>query len=206
MNRYQAHVTDEWQTDTMVIQVRRLAHNDTTQAVAYLAEDRDGMATVMWHHIDMNRDGREHLDPTPGVRIPHDVAVAMARAILTEAGKDADEVERLKGQVENQRETIQNLGTALDAATAERDRLATQVEGMERLTQVLEHAADREARTATVFIRGLEMHQGTAEVEAERANHPARTIEFPDLQRKVNDTLDRMGLAQQAATFPQRTD
>lgn len=176
MNRFQAHVTDEWETDTMVIQVRQLATNDTTQAVAYLAEDRDGMATVMWHQIDYRQDGREHLSPTPGLRVRHDVAVAMARAILTDAGKDADEVERLKAALEEAEDRAEALNRDAERQHAKAARLEREVEMLELLVEAKDAHLEREARTATVFVRGLEMHQGTAEVEAERANHPAQTL------------------------------
>jgi hypothetical protein len=173
MQRYEAHVTDEWQRDTMVIQTRRLASNGNTQAIAYFAEDADGMATLSWHRIDPAKGGQEHLVPTPGVRIPHDVAVAMARAILTDAGKDADEVERLKDLVDNLQGRITALGVTVEEVRAARDLYKREVEMLELLVEAKDAHLEREARTATVFVRGLEMTQGTAEVEAERANHPA---------------------------------
>lgn len=201
MNRYQAHVTDEWQRDTMVVQVRQLATNDTTQAIAYMAEDTDGMATLHWHPVDPSRGGREHLDPTPGVRIPHDVAVAMARAILTDAGKDADEVERLRGNLEKAHAAIAAAERRITDVTAERDLAQAEVRSLELLVEAKDAHLEREARVATLHVRVLEMGQSDAEHEQARRHHPAMAI-----QDRVNGALAGMARVQETGTFPQKAD
>lgn len=180
---YQAHVTDDWERDSMVVQVRQM-HRGHTSAIGQVLEDRDGMPVMDFRRLtDAQHEGREHLIPTPGIRLRHDVAVAMARAILTEAGKDADEVERLKGQVENQRETIQNLSAALDEARAAVAYNAVQVEGMERLVETLTHSADREARSADHFHEMLEHQRREDRHEQDRRHHPSRVVDFDGAQR-----------------------
>lgn len=175
MNRYEAHVTDEWQTDTSVIQVRWNATNGNTQAIAYMAEDRDGMAALQWHHIDPNTMGREHLDPTPGLRLPHDVAIAMARAILTEAGKDADEVERLKALTETLADECRTAQTALHAAGLQAGDLERQVEALERLVEAKDAHLEREARVATLHVREYEQDVAEGDRAMSRIDHPSNS-------------------------------
>jgi hypothetical protein len=177
MTRFQAHVTDEWETDTMVIQVRQLATNDTTQAIAYMAEDTDGMATLAWHQIDpRNYEGREHLVPTPGVRIRHDVAVAMARAILTDAGKDADEVERLKAEVADLEGDKAVLLRDCDTLTSQRDQARREVEMLELLVEAKDAHLEREARTSDHFHESLEHERREQRHDQGRRHHPARRV------------------------------
>lgn len=178
MPDYQAHVTDEWERDTMVIQVRRLATNGTTQAIAQVLEDTDGMPCIHWHQVDPNNyAGREHLVPTPGIRVPHDVAVAMARAILADAGKDADEVERLKGTLDTVVTDNAALTHEVAAQQARGDDLQNQVNALERLVEAKDAHLEREARVATLHVRVLEMGQADAEHEQAQRLHPARILQ-----------------------------
>lgn len=176
--KYQVHVTDEWQTDTMVVQVRQVSETTQhTQAIGQVLEDRDGMPVMEFRPLnDDQHEGREHLIPTPGIRLRHDVAVAMARAILTDAGKDADEVERLKGTLDTVVADNAALSHEVAAQQARGDDLQNQVNLQERLIQTLEAAADREARVADHFNESLEHDRRDQRHEQARRHHPSGVV------------------------------
>jgi len=170
---YEAHVTDEWQTDTMVVQVRQM-HRGHTAAIGQVLEDRDGVPVMTFRRLPDNYDGREHLVPTPGIRLPHDVAVKIARAILTDAGKDADEVERLKAELATLQQGYNALDGDLAMAQANVAFLSTQVEHLERLVEAKDAHLEREARVATLGLREAEREQAEADVRLAQRLHPAR--------------------------------
>lgn len=179
MNRYQAHVTDEWQTDTMVVQVRQVTEGDHTMAIGQVLEDVDGMPVMQFQPYNPREQHypADTMTPTPGIRIRHDVAVAMARAILTDAGKDADEVERLKGTLETVVADNAALSHEVAAQQARGDDLQNQVNALERLVEAKDAHLEREARVATLHVRVLEMGQADAEHEQAQRLHPARILQ-----------------------------
>lgn len=89
MDRYEAHITDDWQRDSQVIQVRQIADNGATSAIGQVLEDTDGVPVLQFKHLppDYYRDQDFTLEPTPGLRVRNDAAVAIARAILTGQGR-----------------------------------------------------------------------------------------------------------------------
>lgn len=181
--RYQAHVTDEWQTDTMVVQVRMIGPADHTMAIGQVIEDtKDGMPALTFQPLPdrAQESSQDHLAPTPGIRLRHDVAVAMARAILTEAGKDADEVERLNHLVVNLQGRIAALNGSIVSMEGTNARLAKEVEMLELLVEAKDAHLEREARLATLTIRDLERDATEDDVAQARRLHPARILRGDD--------------------------
>lgn len=167
MDRYQAHATDEWQRDTLVIQVRRLAHNDTTNSIGQVLEDTDGIPTILFRplHPAQERGGIRDMTPTPGIRLPREAAIALAQEVLKATGAPSDPSETADLQeaflLSQDRVTELEREAADHAASAY--RLAMEVEHLERTLAATEAHLEREARTATVFVRGLEGAQNETE-------------------------------------------
>lgn len=197
---YQTHITDEWERDTMVVQVRQI-HRGHTSAIGQVLEDRDGMAVMDFRRLPDTYDGREHLEPTPGIRLRHDVAVSMARAILTEAGRDADRVEELERTLADVEMRAHESAVEVQRQMARADDLQNQVTLLERLVATTEAHADREARVADHFHESLEHQRRDDRHDQARRHHPAGAI-----QDRVNDALARMARVQEAGTFPQKAD
>lgn len=180
--RYEAHITDEWERDTAVIQVRKVTHTGHTIAVGQVAEDRDGMPFMYFQAMTPEQiDGREHLVPTPGIRLPHEVATLMARAILTDAGKDADEVERLKAQVETMAEVVSHQERTILGLEAERDTLRHVNDLQALLVEAKDAHLEREVRTANHFHTTVEHDRRAEDFTQAMVHHPARTVSAADL-------------------------
>lgn len=190
MNRYEAHATDEWQRDTLVIQVRRVTDTGRTAALAQVLEDLDEMPAMMFEpYTEEQARGQESVCPTPGIRMPREAAIALAQEVIraTGAPSDPSEVARLQETVDQLTEERRVLLGDCDRLTAQRDMARRDVDMLELLVEARDAHLEREARLGTVFLRGLEMEQGKAEVAAERENHPARSI-----QDSINDSLTRV--------------
>lgn len=210
MDRYQAHATEEWQRDTLVIQVRRLAHNDTTNSIGQVLEDTDEVPTMLFRPLmpQQERDGIRDMTPTPGIRLPREAAIALAQEVLkaTGAPSDPSETAALQEAYLLSQDRVAELEREATEHAASAYRLAMEVEHLERLVAATEAHLEREARVSTVFVRGMETAQNETEWTQHQTHrtdamesHPSNN--FPGVgdgrrvQEKVNDALARMARA-----------
>lgn len=101
--QYETHVTYEWQRNTLVIQVRAITDRGHTHGVAQAVEDTDTMGTLRIHPLALDEhEGIQTVTPTPGLRLPWDMAVSIAQAVIakTKALADPSETARLQETVD----------------------------------------------------------------------------------------------------------
>lgn len=206
--QYETHVTDEWQRNTLVIQVRAITDRGHTHGVAQAVEDTDTMGTLRIHPLALDEhEGIQTVTPTPGLRLPWDMAVSIAQAVIAKTGAPADpgEAQTLKDEndalVADLRETDQELASVY----GERDRWEVLCIAKDEQIETLKAHLDREARTATHLHRTLETAQNETEWTQHQTHrtdamesHPSNNFPGVDgrsLQDKVNESLARVARA-----------
>lgn len=207
---YETHVTDEWQRNTLVIQVRAVTDRGHTHGVAQAVEDTDTMGTLRIHPLALDEhEGIQTVTPTPGLRLPWDMAVSIAQAVIakTKAPADPSQMADLQEQLADERDAHLETEQELASVYGERDRWEVLCIAKDEQIETLKAHLDREARTATHLHRTLEHGQNEAEWTQHQTHrtdamesHPSNNFPGVDgrsLQDKVNESLARVARAAQ---------
>lgn len=177
MNRYEAHATDEWQRDCLVLQVRQVTDTGYTMALGQVLEDLDEMPTLTFRPLAPGEQGDPtlHHVPTPGIRLHREAAIAMAQEVIraTGAPSDPSRVAALQQENDALAADLRETSQALTMTNLERDHLRNLNQALVDLLEAKDAHLEREARTATVFVRGLE----TVQNDTEWAQHQAHTAD-----------------------------